>query len=101
MKKYEVVQEIYTEDSLDDPVDTESVSESNCLRDAVEDVLGGSGGAEAVELRNDCDYRVLTVYYGYDEFTGDFENRDLFFNTDLTLSTRKRIAKLITKGLNQ
>lgn len=95
MRKYTVTQEIYTEDSLDDPVDTDYVSESNCLRDAVEDVLGGSGGVEAVELRNDCNYRVLTVYYGYDELTGDFENRDLFFNTDLSIHSRKRIAKLL------
>ena len=40
MKKYTVTQEIYTEDSLDDPVETECISESNCLRDAIEDVLG-------------------------------------------------------------
>ncbi|MEK9955022.1 MAG: hypothetical protein VW577_06400 [Pelagibacteraceae bacterium] len=95
MKKYTVVQEIYTDDSLDDPIDTEHVSESDCLRDAIEDVLGGSGGAEAIELRNDCNYRVLTVYYGYDELTGDWENRDLIFNTDVSIHSRKRIAKLL------
>ena len=98
MKKYTVTQEIYTEDDLVYPIETDCVSESNCLRDAIEDVLGGSGSAGAIELRNDCNYRILTVYYGYDELTGDYENRDLYFNTDLTLSTRKRIFNLLVQG---
>ena len=95
MKKYTVVQEIYTEDSLPEPVDTECVSESNCLRDAIEDLLGGSVAAIGIELRNDCNYRVMTVYYDYDELTGDWENRDLYFNTDVSIHSRKRIAKLL------
>jgi len=95
MKRYTVNQEIYTEDSLDEPVDTECISESNCLRDAVEDVLGGSCGVTGIELRKDCNHRVMTVYYGYCRLTGDYENRDLYFNTDVSLASRKRIAKLL------
>ena len=98
MKRYTVNQEIYTEDDLVDPVETDCISESNCLRDAIEDVLGGSGGAEAIELRKDCNYRVITVYYAYDWLTGDYENRDLYFNTNVSLASRKRIAKLLTQG---
>ena len=98
MKKYTVVQEIYTDDSPAEPVETECISESDCLRDAIEDVIGGSGGAIGIELRNDCNYRVITIYYDYDELLGDYEQRDLYFNTDVSISSRKRIAKLLTKG---
>jgi hypothetical protein len=98
MKRYTVNQEIYTEDDLVDPVETDCISESNCLRDAIEDVLGGSGGAEAIELRADCNYRIITVYYEFDWKTGDYENRDLYFNNDVSLASRKRIAKLLTQG---
>jgi hypothetical protein len=96
MKRYSVNYEIITDESAryGDAEEHGSISDSDCLRDAVEDVLGCSQRILNIEA-SDNDYRWITVYYDEDPTTGDYENRDLFFNTDVTLASRKRIAKLL------
>ena len=95
-KKYSVSYEIITDESsrYGEAEEHGTISYSDCLRDAIEDVLGGNQSIISVEP-NDYDYRWITVYYDIDPITGDNENRDLYFNTDLSLSSRRRIAKLL------
>jgi len=99
MKRYSVSYEIITEESVKygDAEERGTISESNCLRDAIEDVLGGSQSIGDVQP-SDPDYRWITVYYHMDLATGDYENRTLFFNTDVTLASRKRIDKILSQG---
>jgi len=99
MKRYSVSYEIITEESSSygDAEERGSISESDCLRDAIEDVLGGSQSIEDIQP-SDTDYRWITVYYNMDPLTGDYENRTLFFNTDVTLASRKRIDKILSQG---
>lgn len=100
-KKYSVGYEIITDESstYGDAEERGIISESNCLRDAMEDALGGNAKRVTDIEASDGDYRWITVYYDMDLTTGDYENRTLFFNTDVSLSSRKRIAKLMERSI--
>lgn len=99
-KKYSVSYEIITDESsrYGDAEEHGIISESDCLRDAIEDVLGGNQKIYSIEP-NDNDYGWITAYYDIDPITGDNENRDLYFNTDVSLSSRRRVAKLMERSI--
>jgi len=96
-KKYNVSYEIVTEGSAiyGDAAERGTISESNCLRDAIEDALGGRQSVLYVDPSDSFNYRWITVHYDMDPLTGESESRDLYFNTDVSISSRKRVAKLL------
>lgn len=106
-KRYTVGYEIITEESAKHG-DAESrgvISETNILRDAIDDVMGHNQTILAVEANDAGDPRWVTVYYDMDPYTGDYENRDIYFaymcrtpsgkNACMSTSSRKRIARLL------
>ena len=84
-EKYEVMS-LDTNDTL---ICTDS------LYDAIEDLTGYNAKILDIATNDIENPRWITAYYGMDNYQF-FETRDLYLNPErLTLSSRKRIAKLL------
>ena len=98
-KRYTVGYEIITEESAKHG-DAESrgvIAETNILRDAIDDVMGHNRSIIAVEANDAECPRWVTVYYDMDPYTGEYENRNIYFSymSRMSTSSRKRIARLL------
>jgi len=98
MKKFTVSYELVTDESAEhgDAEDRGRISTTDLLRDAIDDLMGCGEAIIDVEPNDRKDPRWVTIYYDRNCY-GEYESRDLYFriNEGPTLSTRKRIAKLL------
>ena len=96
MNKYTIDYEMIDDDR---PIrDTGRISSTNLLRDAFEDLFNCGQEVVDVEPNNRQNPRWVTVYYGLNAY-GQYESRDLYFGFDLSLSSRKRIVKLMERSI--
>ena len=96
--KYSVTYEIITEESAEhgDAEERGFISEGVSLRDAIDDLMSASADRlTCIEANDSYDPYWVTVCYAMHFVTGDYERRSLHLPRNLSLSTRKRIARLL------
>jgi len=94
---FHVSYEIVTEESAQfgDAQERGVISDNVSLRDALEDLLSARANVSSVEANDSLDPYWVTVYYDMDLAYGHYENRSLHMPPSLTLSTRKRIERIV------
>jgi hypothetical protein len=94
---FHVSYEIVTEESAEygDAQERGVISDNVSLRDALEDLLSARANVSSIEANDSLDPYWITVYYDMDLAYGHYENRSLHMPRSLTLSTRKRIERIV------